>query len=141
MLIIEDDAVLMLLTLQSRHNLIGFLRHVAVHILTLFVVLVDMLCLTESLTEVALHQEVHALLSVLHPATGIDARPYFEDDITHGDIAPAKPTDIDDGLKTHTRILIQLFQSMESQYAVLIHNRNKVGSNADGTEIEQGDKA
>ena len=91
-------------------------------------------------TEVALHQQVHALLAVVHASRRVYARSDLEDDVAHGDLTSAQRTDVDDGFQTDARVLIQDLQSVERQYAVLVNHRHDVGSDAHGTQVEQRDE-
>ena len=56
----------MLLTLELLHNLVGLLSHLLIHILTLFVILVDVVRLGQRLLKVTFYEKVHCLCSVLH---------------------------------------------------------------------------
>ena len=90
---------------------------------------------------VAFHQKVYAHLAVLHASGRIDARTNFEDDVAHGEFSAVESADVDDGFQTDARVGVELFQSMESQDAVLVGHRHDVGGDAHGTEVEQRDKS
>ena len=90
---------------------------------------------------VAFHQQVYRLFAILHAARGVDAWPDFEDDIAHGQFTSAEPTHLDDGFQTHRRILVELFQAMEGQCAILTRHRNDIGGDAHHAEVEQGNQA
>ena len=83
MLVIQDNAVLVLLALQAGDNLVGFLSHVAIDVLALLVVYVDVLCLTDGIAIVTLNEQVNGFLAVLHSSAGVDSWSDFEYDVTH----------------------------------------------------------
>ena len=91
--------------------------------------------------EVFLHEQVDALLAVLHSARGVDARANLEDYVAHGHLAPAEPANVYDGLQANRRVLVELLQAMEGEDAVLVDHGNEVGGNAHGAEVEKGNEA
>ena len=130
----------MLLTFQACNNLVCLLRHLLIDVLALLVVFVDVLRHVESRGEVFLNEQVNRLLAILHAARCIDARSYFEHDVAHGEFAPAKSADVDNGFQARARILVQLLQSVEGQDAVLVGDGNNICSDAHGTEVQQWDE-
>ena len=136
-LVIEHDAGVVLLALQSRYDAVGFLGHLLVDVLALFVVFIDMFRHADGGREVSLHQEVNAELTILHTSRCVDARTYLEDDVAHRDLSSIESADVDDGAQAHARIGVELLQAMEGKDAVLVGHRHDVGSDAYGTEVEQ----
>ena len=126
----------MFLTLQAFYNLVGFLRHLAVHILPLFVIQVDVLGCRQRVSKVAFYEQIDGFLSVLHASRRIDARPYLEGDVAHREFAPVQSADVDDGFEPDAGVYVQLLQSVEGKDAVLVGHGDEVGSDADGTEVE-----
>ena len=139
-LIVEHDARLVFLAFQLGHNLVGLLGHLLVNVFALLVVLVDVLGFLQGQIVVFLNQQVDALFAVLHASAGIDARSDFEYDIAHRDVASAQSADVDDGLDADVRVLVELLQAVERQYAVFILHGHDVGCYAHSTEVEQGDE-
>lgn len=137
-LVVEDDAGVVLLALYPRHNLVGFLGHLLVDVFPLLVVFVDVAGLVHGAVEVLLHEQVHALLAILHTARGIDSRPYLEDDVAHGNLPATEPADVDDGLQAHAGVLVELLESVVGQDTVLVDDGHEVGGNAHGAEVEEG---
>ena len=100
---------MMALAFQFRHDLVCLFRHLLVNVLSQLVIFVDMLGCLLCGVEILLHQQVNRLFTVLHSSRRIDARTDFEDDVTHRNLAVAKPTDVDDSFQTGTWVLVQLF--------------------------------
>ena len=65
-LIVEHDAGVVLLALEFLDNLVGFLGHLLVYILALFVIDIDTVGFCQGFLKVALHEQVHGLRTVLH---------------------------------------------------------------------------
>ena len=126
-----------LLAFQPLHDEVGFLRHLLVYVLPLFVVFVDVFRLVERHAEVLLHKQVHTLPSVLHPARSIDARADLEYDVAHRERPSVESADVDDSLQSHVWVLVELFQSVVCQYPVLSRHGHDVCRNAHRTEVEQ----
>ena len=97
--------------------------------------------LVHGAVEVLLHEQVHALLAILHTARGIDSRPYLEDDVAHGNLPAAEPADVDDGLQAHAGVLVELLESVVGQDTVLVDDGHEVSGNAHGAEVEEGDES
>ena len=91
--------------------------------------------------EVSLHQQVNSLFAVLHSSRGIDTRSHFKHDITHAYLLSSELTHLDDCLHSHRWGLVELFQSVEGQYAVFSHHVHYVGGDAHGTQVEQRDES
>ena len=132
---------MVLLVFEFSHNLIRLFRHLFVYVFALFVIFIDMLCLPQSVRKVFLHQQIYTFFTIFHTAGSIDTWSNFEDDITHRYFASVESTYIDDCFQSYAWILVYLFQSMKSQYTVLVYYRNNVGSNTYCTKIEQRDKS
>ena len=81
--VVEDDAALVALALQSVHDQVGLVRHLSVYALSLLVVRVYVACPSQRFVDIPLHEQVHALLATLHASAGVDARSYLEDNLTH----------------------------------------------------------
>ena len=131
----------MLLALQALYNLVGLFGHLLVDIAALVVILVDAYSLCQGFLQVLLHQQRHGLRTVLHASRSVDARPDLEHDVAHGQFASRQSANVNDGLQPHRGSLVELLETMEGQGAVLAVNRHQVGSNAERTEVEQGDEA
>ena len=126
----------MFLTLEFLHNLVGLFRHLLIHILTLFIVLVDVAGLCQCLLKVTLHQQIHRFRTVLHTSGGVDAWPDLKHDITHRNLTPSQTADVDNRLQTHRRTRCQLLQTVEGQDAVLTHDGYDVCRDTHCTQIE-----
>ena len=131
---------MMLLAFQLGNYLIGLFGHLFVDVFALFIVFIDVFCLSQRTGKVLLNQEVYALLAILHAARSIDTRAYFEHDVTHGDVPSIEVAYVYDGLQTNTWVLVQLFQTMKRQYSVFVCHGYNVGRDAHCAEIEQGDE-
>ena len=107
-LVVEHDTGMMLLTLEFLDNLVGLFSHLLVHILTLLIVFIDTVGFCESLLEVALHQQVYRLGTVLHASRSIDTWTDLEYYIAHREFASRQSAYLDDRLYTHRWRLIQL---------------------------------
>ena len=128
------------LVFEPFHNLVGLFCHLPVNVLALFVITVYVLCLAQGMRKVTLHEQVYRLLAVLHSSAGVDAGAQFKDDVAHGEFSAAQPADVYDGLEPYAGVLVELFQPVKSQNAVLVNHRHKVGRYAYGTEVEQRDE-
>ena len=126
----------MALALQSGDYLVGLLCHLFVDVLALFVVFVDVCGHAQGYRKLPFHQQVYTLPAIFHASRGIDARSYLEHDVTHRDFPAVEAADVNDGFQSDTRILVELFQSVECKNAVLVHHRHDVGGNGHGAKVE-----
>ena len=92
---------------------------------------------SQRLGDVFLHQQVDSLRTILHTARGIDARPYLEDNVAHGQFTARQSANVNNGLQAYRRRLVELLQPVEGQDAVLACHRDDVGCNGYGTEVKQ----
>ena len=126
-----------LLTFNLGNNLISFFGHLFVDVLPLLVVLINMLCLVQSIRQFPFNQKVYTFTPILHPSGRIDTWTYLKYNVAHRQRTPTQSANINYGFKPDTRILIELFQTMVSQYTVLINYRDYIGRNTNGTQVEQ----
>ena len=136
----EDDGLVLVAVLQCHDDAVGFLRHGLVQVLALLVVLVDLLGQLHGLLLVPFDEECYGLAACLHTSGCVDARPYLEDDVPQGNLPAPESAHLHERLDAGAGSAVELAQAVVGQDAVLAHDGHDVGSDADGTEVEQGDE-
>ena len=139
-LVVEHDGAAVGEVRQLLHDVVGLLGHGLVQVLARLVILVDLPGFLQCGREVLLRQQVHRLLAVLYASRGVDARPYLEDDVAHGDFLVRQPAHVDDGLHPHAGVGVQLLQPVVGQDAVFAHDGHNVRRDAHRHQVQQGNE-
>ena len=135
--IVENDRTPFGQSFQIGDNVVGFFCHALVEVLAGFVVLVDLSCFLQCNREIFLREQVDRFFSILDTSRSIDARSDFEHDIADSDFPFGESADVNNCFHSHTRVTVQLFQSVKSKNTVLAHNRHDVRSDTYRYQIEQ----
>ena len=136
-LVIEDDALRVVLCLvDAFYDVVCLLGHLLVDVLALLVVCIYFIGIIQGDRIVSLHQEVDGASSILHSTGSVDARPYLEHYVGHGNFTLAKSADVQNGLHADGWMLVQLLESMVGEDTVFFCHFHKVCSYGYGAEVE-----
>ena len=138
-LVVYDDGALGRVHLAARLEYgVGLLGDLLVQLLAVLVVLVDGEGQLGGVLGVACGEELHGLTAALHPARGVDARSYLEDDVADGDFLAAEAAGADDGAQAHVGVAVEALEAGVCHDAVLVDHGHDVGGDADGHQVEHG---
>jgi len=107
-LIVEHDALLILDVDMVIDVVEGFIRNFFIQLTTILIVFIDIFALLPRCCHIVGQHQVHSLLAVHHPARGVDARPYFKDDIVDGNLLAVESADLDDTPQAEARVGVEL---------------------------------
>ena len=119
------------------YDVVGFQCDALIKLLAVLVVLVDGSALLVGVVEVAADHEVDGLYAALHAAGGVDAGTDLEDDVADGDLLVGELAGADYGAEAEVGVEVDAAHAVVGHDAVLAHDGDDVGGDADGNQVEQ----